>query len=122
MERQRVTQSIWVSVSHKSRCNPALVLRLSLVGLVYSGTVDLRLPPALFPSFATFSFSLSMLMSCMSLHFYLSVSFVSYSASAFTEEELRLRCSDGEVRVHECVSAHVGLWSIRCGGVDFGPW
>lgn len=62
MERQRVTQSIWLSVRQKSRCNPALVLRLSLVGLVYSGTVDLRLPPALFPSFRCcliFSFSVN---------------------------------------------------------------
>lgn len=90
MERLRVTQSIWVSVSQKLRCNPALVLRLSLVGLVYSGTVDLLLPPALFPSFAAVSFSLSVLMSFMSLRFYKSVSFVSYSASAFIEEEPRL--------------------------------
>lgn len=118
--KDRVTQSIWVSVSHKSRCNPALVLRLSLVGLVYSGKVDLQLPPALSPSLTTFSFSLSkfLCLGCPSISIW--VFHLSHIQHQFWQKESS--GSDVWVILCVCMCVCVGLWSIRCGGVDFSLW
>lgn len=112
--RERETELISVEVSHKLLSNPAPVLWLNPVGMVYSGTVNLQ-PPLALPSAST-PFSL-----CLVVYLF----YVFPSLSLFPSVLCLLFdfCLWSECLLSSelcmCVRAHERLWSIRQFGVYF---